>query len=172
MQIKTASNSAIFTKELGRQFSKIVLSGDILLFTGELGGGKTTFISGLAKGLGVKVNISSPSFTILNIYNIGKANKLVHADFYRLENIEEIVGVGIEEYLYDSSSIVCIEWGDKIKEYIKNDYLEIEISYLIESKEKGDLYNSGRRLITFKSSSQYWDNKLTGFTKRLNYSVR
>jgi len=172
MQIEITSNSSVFTKKLGEQFSKVISSGDIILFVGELGGGKTTFISGLAKGLDVKNSLSSPSFTILNIYKMGRVDKLVHADFYRLGNIGDIIGVGIEEYLYDSSSVVCIEWGDKIKKYIKKDYVEIEINYLLENEEEDSVYGSGSRLVAFRSNSQYWDNKLTKFIKRLDSSVR
>lgn len=169
MQLKITSNSAVFTKSLGKNFSKIISNGDVILFSGELGGGKTTFISGLAEGFGIRENVSSPSFTILNVYNTHRKNKLVHADFYRLENIEDIVEIGVEDYLYDSCAVVCIEWGDKIRKYIDKDCLEIEISYLFADDEKGNLNNSDRRLVTFKSFSQYWDNKLTKFMARFKY---
>ncbi len=169
MQLKITSNSAVFTKKLGKNFSKIISNGDIILFSGELGGGKTTFISGLAKGLGIRENISSPSFTILNVYNTHRKNKLVHADFYRLENIEDIAEIGVEDYLYDKRAVVCIEWGDKIRKYIDRDCLEVEISYLFADDGSDSLNNLDRRLVTFKSFSQYWDNKLTKFMARFKY---
>jgi len=169
MQLKITSNSAVFTKKLGKNFSKIISNGDIILFSGELGGGKTTFISGLAKGLGIRENISSPSFTILNVYNTHRKNKLVHADFYRLENIEDIAEIGVEDYLYDKRAVVCIEWGDKIRKYIDRDCLEVEISYLFADDGNDSLNNLDRRLVTFKSFSQYWDNKLTKFMTRFKY---
>lgn len=169
MQLKITSNSAVFTKKLGKNFSKIISNGDIILFSGELGGGKTTFISGLAKGLGIRENISSPSFTILNVYNTHRKNKLVHADFYRLENIEDIAEIGVEDYLYDKRAVVCIEWGDKIRKYIDRDCLEVEISYLFADDGNDSLNNLDRRLVTFKSFSQYWDNKLTKFMARFKY---
>jgi len=169
MQLKITSNSAVFTKKLGKNFSKIISNGDIILFSGELGGGKTTFISGLAKGLGIRENISSPSFTILNVYNTHRKNKLVHADFYRLENIEDIAEIGVEDYLYDKRAVVCMEWGDKIRKYIDRDCLEVEISYLFADDGNDSLNNLDRRLVTFKSFSQYWDNKLTKFMTRFKY---
>lgn len=169
MELKITSNSAVFTKNLGKNFSKIISNGDVILFSGELGGGKTTFISGLAEGLGIRENVSSPSFTILNVYSTHRKNKLVHADFYRLENIEDIAEIGVEDYLYDNRAVVCMEWGDKIKKYIDRDCLEVEIRYLLADDENDSLNNSDRRLVTFKSFSQYWDNKLTKFMARFKY---
>ena len=129
MRIEIISNSSIFTKNLGKKLSRVISKGDIVLFSGELGGGKTTFISGIAEGFDLKENLSSPSFTILNEYSIDNWRKFVHADLYRLENTGEINGIGLDDYLYDDISIVCIEWGDKIKDYIEkvsviNDFFE------------------------------------------------
>jgi tRNA threonylcarbamoyladenosine biosynthesis protein TsaE len=160
MQMEIISNSADFTKDLGKKLSRFLSKGSIILFTGELGGGKTTFISGLAGGLGLKENLSSPSFTILNEYHIDDRLKFVHADLYRLENIDDINGTGLEDYLYDSSSIICVEWGDKIKDYVKKEFLEINLRYLIDSSNI-----STKRKITFKSGNLYWDLKLSRFRK-------
>ena len=162
MQIEIISNSPVFTRNLGKKFSAVLSKGDIVLFTGELGGGKTTFISGLAGGFGLGENLSSPSFTILNEYRIDNTRKFIHADLYRLENTKEIDGTGLEDYFYDGISIICIEWGDRIKDNIEKDYLEINFSYLIDESNTGT-----KRKIVFTSSSQYWDNKLSGFKKML-----
>lgn len=164
MKIEVTSNSSAFTKYLGKCLSKLILPGDLILFSGELGGGKTTFISGLAKGLGIKEDLSSPSFTILNIYSIGKDKKLIHADFYRLGNIDEIVEVGIEDYIYDNNSIVCIEWGEKIKGYLEKEYLEVKINYLIENRLDNNL---NKRLIILSSGGAYWDRKIAKFKRVL-----
>ena len=72
MQLEFISGSASFTRNLGKEFSGYLASGDVLLLSGELGGGKTTFISGIAEGLGISGDLSSPSFTILNEYRTGK----------------------------------------------------------------------------------------------------
>ncbi len=96
MNLKILSKSSQATIDLGKKFSKILRGGDIILFSGELGGGKTTFISGLADGLGIKENLSSPSFTILNQYMEGKI-RLVHIDFYRLDGVDEFDNIGIDE---------------------------------------------------------------------------
>jgi tRNA threonylcarbamoyladenosine biosynthesis protein TsaE len=160
MQIEIVSNSADFTKDLGKKISRFLAKGSIILFTGELGGGKTTFISGIAVGLGLKEDLSSPSFTILNEYHIDGQLKLIHADLYRLENIDDINGTGLEDYIYDGFSIICIEWGDRIKDHIKKEFLEINIRYLIDSSNI-----STKRKITFESGSTLWDLKLSRFKK-------
>jgi tRNA threonylcarbamoyladenosine biosynthesis protein TsaE len=160
MQIVIISNSADFTKDLGKKLTRFLSKGSIILFTGELGGGKTTFISGIAAGLGLREDLSSPSFTILNEYHIGGQMKLVHADLYRLEDIDDINGTGLNDYIYDGFSIICVEWGDRIRNHIKREFLEIDIRYLIDSSNI-----STNRKITFKSDGPYWDLKLSRFKK-------
>ncbi len=76
-----------------------------------MGAGKTTFISGIAEGLGIKENLSSPSFTIINLYEIGSRKKFIHADFYRLDNADEILNIGIEDYLYSSQKYCMYRMG-------------------------------------------------------------
>lgn len=182
MIMKLASGSPSFTKKIGLILSKILKSGDILLLAGELGAGKTTFISGIAEGLGIKENLSSPSFTIINLYEIGSRKKFIHADFYRLDNADEILNIGIEDYLYSSRNIACIEWGDKIKGFLGSNYLEVKFEYFYPSGRDpitGHIagYTAGydsnsdleKRLVSFSSPaiSSYWDRKLKIFKKLL-----
>ncbi len=162
MRFEIISNSPVFTRNLGKMFSRILSKGNIILFTGELGGGKTTFISGLAEGFGLGENLSSPSFTLLNEYHIDNNRKFIHADLYRLENIGEINGIGLDDYFYDGVSIICVEWGDKIRNCIEKEYLEINLSYLIDKSNSGT-----KRKIIFNSASHYWDLKLVKFKKKL-----
>ncbi len=84
-----------------------------LLFYGDMAVGKTTLIKEIAKRLGVKDNISSPTFSIVNEYEI-ENGKVYHFDFYRIEKEEEILDIGIEEYFY-SNHWILIEWPEKIK---------------------------------------------------------
>ncbi|MBN1298138.1 MAG: tRNA (adenosine(37)-N6)-threonylcarbamoyltransferase complex ATPase subunit type 1 TsaE [Actinobacteria bacterium] len=166
MDLLKISTSAKYTSLLGSMFAKMLEGSDVLLFSGELGAGKTTFISGIAAGLGIKENLSSPSFTILNIYKSSSRTQLAHADFYRLESIEEILNTGIEEYIYSKKTITCIEWGNKIKDYLKVNYVEIKFEY--------DLSGEYLRSIKFISKDPRWDKKLNKFKKTVNrctYSV-
>lgn len=166
MQIGIISNSFNFTRNTGKIFSKILTGGNIIIFTGELGGGKTTFISGIAEGLGVTYSLSSPSFTLINEYRISGRRKFIHADLYRLDGIAEISDTGIDDYLYNGSSIVCVEWGDRIRDYIKKEFLEINLSY------PADINNAEtKRKIIFKSNTCYWDRKLEEFKRKSGKNI-
>jgi len=170
MIINIISNSPLQTQEIGKIFSKVLATNDIILLDGELGAGKTTFISGIAEGFGVKESLSSPSFTILNIYTVNRKKKLVHADFYRLDNIDEILGTGIEDYLYTKDKYIFIEWGSKIRSYLKTDCIEIEFNYILKSEHINGYVDQDPeqvRSIAFKSESKYWGEKLVIFKKLL-----
>ncbi len=97
----------------------------VLLFYGELGVGKTTLIKEIAKKLGVEETISSPTFSIVNEYEI-KNDKLFHFDFYRIKREEEVLDIGIEEY-FDSDHWIMIEWPEKIKTLIPTESTKIKL---------------------------------------------
>ncbi len=154
MRIEISSGSADFTRRLGKDFSSVLLPGDLIMLSGDLGGGKTTFISGLAKGLGIKEDITSPSFTLINEYRY-RQGRFVHADLYRLEGLQDISDIGMDDYLYDENSIVCIEWGNKLGGTLAKDHLNIDFAY------EWDVEN--KRKIVFNSKNKYWDLKLERF---------
>ncbi|GAH09692.1 unnamed protein product, partial [marine sediment metagenome] len=87
------------TKELAAKLAKKLHGGQILALVGDLGGGKTTFVQGLAKTLGVRQKITSPTFVLLKDYKTKKNFDLVHVDLYRLDKVEEIESVGVSDYL-------------------------------------------------------------------------
>lgn len=95
--------------------------GEILALHGNLGGGKTTFVKGLAEGLRVPENITSPTFVLLKTYQ-GKIKdkkiEFIHVDAYRTDSIEDIKSVGIEDYLGRDDVILVIEWAEKIQEIL------------------------------------------------------
>ena len=108
----------------GVEFAKILKPGDVVLLYGELGSGKTTFVKGIAQGLGIKETITSPTFTLMNIYKINNqqltVNNLVHMDTYRLKNSDELKAIGAEDYIGDPNTITVIEWPEKIEEMLKS----------------------------------------------------
>ncbi len=111
------------TKLLGRKLAKSLKSGTILLLSGNLGSGKTTFVKGLGAGLGIKKLIRSPSFTLMNHYILNKRKGLknfIHVDCYRMNNPKEIIDIGLLDYLGKSQTIVAIEWPERIKFLLKN----------------------------------------------------
>jgi tRNA threonylcarbamoyladenosine biosynthesis protein TsaE len=128
--LKLKSHSSKQTQYLGRQIGKLAQSGDIFLLTGNLGTGKTCLIQGIAHGLGVKEHPFSPSFVIVREYH-GRL-PLYHIDFYRLDHIEEIAKLGLEEYLY-SNGVCTVEWAEKGLEVLPERHLFISLDYVPDS---------------------------------------
>lgn len=118
-------NSVEDTAQLATKFSEILEQGDILLFTGEIGTGKTTFIQALAKGLGIKELVTSPTFVIHMLRDSGRI-PLSHVDLYRLNNDDEVENIGFEEY-YDTS-ITVVEWADRYSGF-EPPYIELHFEY-------------------------------------------
>ena len=100
------------------------------IFEGEMGAGKTTLIKALAKALGVREVVSSPTFSIVNEYDAG-GQVIYHFDFYRIKNIQEAYDIGYEEYFY-AGHICFIEWPEKVAELLPEHYLKIAIETVNE----------------------------------------
>lgn len=105
----------------------------VILFHGEMGAGKTTLINALAKNLGVKGNTSSPTFSLVNEYQIIDNQLVYHFDFYRIKTESEALDMGIDEYLY-SKNWCFIEWADKIPNLIPEKHSKITIKLLSDGK--------------------------------------
>ena len=100
------------TEALGERFGRSAKTGLVLALSGDLGAGKTQFVKGLARGLGVSGRVHSPTFTLVNEYGGGRL-KLFHLDLYRLETPEQIESAGIEEFLRPEG-VSVIEWAERI----------------------------------------------------------
>ncbi len=111
------------TYNIAAKLSKRLKGGEIVALEGDLGAGKTTFTQYLAKILGVKKQVTSPTFVLMKIYPItnhqSPITNLVHVDCYRLDDPQELFYLGIEEYLNKKDTLVVIEWADKIRNYLK-----------------------------------------------------
>lgn len=101
----------------------------ILALSGNLGAGKTTFVKCLAKSLGIKDELTSPTFVLLKVYDLDfKAfSKFVHVDCYRLEQAEDLQDLGLEDYIADPEALVLIEWAEKISNLPPEQVLKIKI---------------------------------------------
>ncbi len=126
------------TKNIGKILGEEVLKGDkgpIIGLSGELGSGKTTFIQGLAKGLGIKDKITSPTFVIFKKYSIEKKD-FYHVDCYRINDSKDLIDLDFKEILENKENIVVIEWAEKIKDILPKDVLSIKFEYLDEDKRR------------------------------------
>lgn len=130
-------NSLKQTASLANKFAKTLAGGEKILLNGDLGAGKTTFTKFLAKAMGVKDEVTSPTFTILKEYQ-GKRFKLYHFDMYRLSGGAEATGFGFEDYLSDdeNNSVVVIEWSEMVKDILKGDFITINISRINDTTRK------------------------------------
>lgn len=131
--LKLESHSPEQTQLLGNYLGELAREADVFLLVGELGTGKTCLVQGIAHGLAVKEYAFSPSFVILREYH-GRL-PLYHIDFYRLDNIEEIADLGLEEYLC-GNGVCVVEWAEKALEIVPRDNLLITLHYIPASQTK------------------------------------
>ena len=113
------------TGKLGERLAKDLRAGDVILLEGPLGAGKSELARGVARGLGVRETVTSPSFTILNAYTSGRL-PLYHFDWYRVESVEELYELGLDEYL-GGDGAALVEWPGKCPEALPADFLMLEL---------------------------------------------
>ncbi len=133
------TNNLEETHALGKKIGEHVSSNMVILLNGDLGAGKTTLTQGIAKGLGITRNVTSPTFNILKIYN-GRMT-LYHIDAYRLEGVHQ--DLGFEEFLQDDG-LTVIEWSEFVPDLIPDSYLSISISLCEGDKRKFDFDAHGK----------------------------
>lgn len=114
--------------DFGKTFAKKTNPGTIIELIGDVGAGKTTFVRGLATGLGVKSAVTSPSFTISKSYALPTGGNLVHYDFYRLSD-PGLMAEDLQENLENSQNIIVIEWGESIANLLPKGHIQITINY-------------------------------------------
>ncbi len=139
-QITYITTSDEETISLGQRLGALLSEGDVVALVGELGSGKTWFTKGLALGLGVSPDtiVTSPSFTLVNEYK-GRYT-FYHMDFYRLENLPEVLSAGLEEYLHDSG-VVALEWADRWPEILPDK--RVMVKFLIIDDRRREITLSG-----------------------------
>lgn len=118
---------------LGTRMAQFLQAGDFFALDGDLGAGKTLFTQGLARGLEVKEDIASPTFTIIHEYESGRL-PLYHMDVYRLKQPEELYDLGYEEYFY-GQGVTVVEWAQIIEPLLPDTYLGIELAVVPEGRE-------------------------------------
>jgi tRNA threonylcarbamoyladenosine biosynthesis protein TsaE len=140
------SNSSEETQRIAEEFAQTLQGGEVICLYGDLGYGKTTFMQGLAKGLGIEHRITSPTFIIMRRYEITKRpmvldgerklHMLYHVDLYRLEEEQAMVDLGLPDFMHDPESIVAIEWPEKLGKLRPKNRIDIRFDYVEENKRE------------------------------------
>ncbi len=153
--LRLDSHSPEQTQLLGSYLGELAQKGDVFLLVGELGTGKTCLVQGIAHGLAIKEYAFSPSFVLLREYH-GRL-PLYHIDLYRLDRIEEIADLGLEEYFY-GKGVCVVEWAEKGPEIVPQESLLISLHYIstsetersIHLKPRGERYRELTKQLTMK----------------------
>lgn len=119
------TNSEAETEALGVRLAETLEPGTVIAFTGDLGAGKTAFTRGLARGLGIKDRVTSPTFTIVNEYEGGRL-PLFHFDMYRLGSSDELFDIGWEDYLA-RGGVCAVEWSENVSDALEEDAVSVRI---------------------------------------------
>lgn len=122
------------TENLGRRLGLACKGGEVFLLVGELGAGKTYLSKGLAKGLGVKTVVTSPTFNIMKLYQ-GKKLALCHIDAYRLSSSQDLEAIGVNDYLGDKQTVTIIEWADLVPGIWPKKATKVKFKNLTEGRE-------------------------------------
>lgn len=153
------TNSFEETQKIGEEFASRLQGGDVVCLRGDLGAGKTTFMQGLAKGLGVSQRIISPTFIIVRKYEIPSAvilgnemnpessmqdpgqagmtiKTLYHIDLYRTETEDDLKGLGFPELLEEKNAIIAIEWAEKLSSLLPKKRWELDFEWISENERK------------------------------------
>ena len=127
------SHSQLETEEMGQKLAEKLPGGSVVALYGDLGAGKTAFVRGMAKGMGLSCRVSSPTFTIVNEY-LGE-RELIHFDMYRLSSADELFDIGWEDYL--SRGAVCaVEWSENVQDAFFGDEVVVRIEKLNDTDRK------------------------------------
>ena len=144
MTVVATTASVDATRELAGAVASLARPGDVIVLAGDLGAGKTAFVQGFGRGLGVTDRITSPTFTLVHVYE-GRL-PVHHLDVYRLEQMNEALDLGLPEML-DEGGVVLIEWGDAILPMLPHDLLEVRLTF-----GAGD----DDRHVAFRAVGQAW----------------
>ena len=136
------TNSPEETEALGARLARALEPGAVVAFTSDLGAGKTAFVRGLARGLGIRDRVTSPTFTVVNEYEGGRL-PLFHFDLYRLGSADELFDIGWEDYLA-RGGVCAVEWSERMEELLEPGTIRVDL-------RRGE--DEDRRVITVEGVS-------------------
>lgn len=132
------------TFNFGKKVAKKLSGSEVIALIGELGAGKTIFIKGLAAGLGIKKTITSPTFVLFKLYRIkdktdlqkSRVKYLAHVDAYRLSRAQDLIDIGLKDWLDRLDTVTVIEWADRVKDILPKNTITIEIKIGKQKNER------------------------------------
>ena len=124
------------TENIGKTLAMSLSKGDSVLLRGNLGAGKTVFSRGFARGLGITEPVSSPTYTIVQEYELPDGGRLYHLDLYRISGVNAALAFGVDEFLDDPQGISLIEWPDRIDGILPENAICVEIEHLSDSERR------------------------------------
>lgn len=136
------TNSEQETEAVGESFVKTLPEGAVVALYGGLGAGKTAFVRGMARGLGLTDRVSSPTFTIVNEY-LGGARPLFHFDMYRLGGPEELFGIGWDDYL-SRGGVIAVEWSENVEAAFEGNELRVRLTRLGDASRRIEIETDGQ----------------------------
>jgi tRNA threonylcarbamoyladenosine biosynthesis protein TsaE len=154
--LAVTSRSPEETRILGAALAPMLLPGDVISLSGDLGAGKTVFVQGLGAALGVTARVTSPTFTIVHEY--WGRYPIIHIDVYRLDSFQEVLDLGFDELL-DPEAIMIVEWGEAVAPMLPQRYVDIDIRRAVDP----DLETN--RDMVFRPRGDDWVVKLEGMRK-------
>ena len=142
MQLDLVAHSPEETQQVGRRLGEAARPGDVVLLIGDLGTGKTCLTQGIARGLGINDYVLSPSFVIVR--ELHGRLPLFHVDLYRLDRLEEMGDLGLDDYFYDGG-VSVVEWAEKAMGLMPPEHLRIDLAYVSDTDRKLKLRPKGKR---------------------------
>ncbi len=157
-EVVVRSNSPEETQQVAQALAAVLAPGDVIALSGELGSGKTCFVQGAARGLGVTARVTSPSYVLMREYE-GRL-PVLHVDVYRLNTLQEALDLGIEEFL-EPSWVVFVEWGDALGPILPEEHLEVEIRII----------SGTERHLVFRPFGSRWMHRLALVAEKTEAAV-
>lgn len=130
------TNTESETENIGAEFARFLPAGSIVAMYGDLGAGKTAFVRGMAKGMGINAHVNSPTFTIVNEYPAAPGGpELIHFDMYRLSSSDELFDIGWEDYIA-RNAVCAVEWSENVSSAFFGDEIKVTIEKTGDSQRK------------------------------------
>ena len=124
------------TENIGKTLAMSLSKGDAVLLRGNLGAGKTVFSRGFARGLGITEPVSSPTYTIVQEYELPDGGRLYHLDLYRISGVNAALAFGVDEFLNDPSSYALVEWPERIAGILPDNAIRITLKHIGEGRRE------------------------------------